>query len=219
MDPEFWQSRWRDNDIGFHQPHIHQMLADHWPSLELRKDARVFVPLCGKSRDMVWLVTQGHSVVGVDLADIAVRDFFAEQALTPEVSNVGTLTCHAADPYQLLVGDIFDVAPDLDAPFDAAYDRAALVALTAEQRQRYATHLATLMPPSSKVLLITLDYPAGELQGPPFAVTPDEIMQLFSDTFDIRCLEDRDGLEASANLKSRGVTRLNERATLLVRKP
>ena len=55
MDPDFWQQRWREGQIGFHQDAPTPLLLKHWASLDLPTGAKVFVPLAGKSRDMAWL--------------------------------------------------------------------------------------------------------------------------------------------------------------------
>ena len=59
------------------------------------------------------------------------------------------------------------------------YDRAAFIALPPAMRQRYVLQLKALFS-SATLLLISLEYPEGEKQGPPFAVFPDEIAALFS---------------------------------------
>lgn len=219
VDANFWHERWAADDIGFHQPHIHDQLQRFWPALGLDAGAHVLVPLCGKSRDMVWLAGKGHAVSGVELSEIAITSFFDAQSLTPRITTDGAFTRYAAGPYSLFKGDMFAFDPGHERPIAACYDRAALVALPADLRKKYAATLARIMPAGSKTLLIALDYPAGEIDGPPFAVTPAEIDDLFGAAFDITCLEHRDGLAASANLKARGVTRLDERAYLLVRRP
>src|SRR5581483_5146601 len=86
MEPQFWLERWEKSEIGFHQQEINRALMSRWPALGLPRGATVFVPLCGKSRDMVWLRDQGHSVLGIEFIRIAVRDFFAENGMTPKIS-------------------------------------------------------------------------------------------------------------------------------------
>jgi thiopurine S-methyltransferase len=80
VDPDFWLDKWRHNEIGFHQAQPHPALAKYWPLLGLARNSRVFVPLAGKSPDLVWLATAGHQVVGIELSPIAVAQF---RTLTP----------------------------------------------------------------------------------------------------------------------------------------
>ena len=49
-----------------------------------RDGLSVFVPLCGKTLDMVWLCQQGHTVVGCELSEIAALDFFKENSIPYE---------------------------------------------------------------------------------------------------------------------------------------
>jgi len=78
MDPQFWHERWQRNETGWHQREINAHLQDFWPQLQQPAGGRVLVPLCGKSRDLLWLRAQGHAVLGVEISPIAVREFFAE---------------------------------------------------------------------------------------------------------------------------------------------
>ena len=77
MDEQFWQARWAENQIGFHQRETNPYLERYWSQLQLPAGCQVLVPLCGKTLDMLWLAAQGHRVLGVELAERAVEDFFA----------------------------------------------------------------------------------------------------------------------------------------------
>ena len=79
MQPDFWHQRWSENQIGFHQSAPTPLLLKHWPTLGIAPGAQVFVPLAGKSLDMAWLASQGHRVLGVELSQLAVEQFFATE--------------------------------------------------------------------------------------------------------------------------------------------
>ena len=217
MDRDFWEQRWQQRDIGFHQPHVHEQLKKLWPPLNLPRGSAVFVPMAGKSRDMIWLATQGHRIIGVELSDIAVREFFTEGRQTPARTSVVNFEISSAGPFSLYCGDFFDMRAEALSDVAAVYDRAALIALPATLRKRYAETLARILPRDAIIFLIGLDYPEHEISGPPFSVARQEIEQLFGETFDVAVLEARDGLAASPNLQKRGVTRLQETSYLLRR--
>lgn len=218
MDAQFWLERWHKNEIGFHAPDVQAALKAHWPKLDVAKGARVLVPLCGKSLDMVWLAGQGHEVVGAELSEVALKGFIAEQMLTyVTTEDVDGFKVFDSGPYELWRGDFFALdAREVRAA--AAYDRAALVAMPPEMQTRYAAKMAELLPAGAKVLLIGLDYDPKEMQGPPFNIPQPRVHGLFGQYFDITALEARDGLTKSEHLKSRGVTWLEEASYLLVRK-
>ena len=218
MDPAFWHDRWQRQDIGFHQAHIHDLLKRYWPGLGLAKGSTVFVPLCGKSRDMVWLADQGHRIIGAELSEIAIDQFFADGGLKPTVTRQHNFTVKSAGPYALMCGDIFQLTPDSLRDVAAVYDRAALIALPPDMRARYAATLSNLVPRNVPVLLISLDYNEHESVGPPFPVPQAHIDDLFAAHFTITLLESRDALPTSENMRKRGVTRLDETAYLLRRK-
>ncbi|KAM7294403.1 thiopurine S-methyltransferase [Ixodes scapularis] len=51
-----------------------------------KEDAQVFVPLCGKAVELKWFYDKGHRVVGVEVVEAPVREFFDENALPCEES-------------------------------------------------------------------------------------------------------------------------------------
>ncbi|HIQ40127.1 MAG TPA: thiopurine S-methyltransferase [Sulfurivirga caldicuralii] len=181
MDQSFWMARWRQGQTGWHLSHPNPLLVKYWDALTLPPGAQVFVPLCGKSEDMVWLAQQGYRVLGNELCQQAVAAFFAERGLEPtrEALNHQQIRWQAG-PYTLIEGDFFRLTPTLTAQVAAVYDRAALVALPPPQRAQYARALRQLVPAGSGYLLISLEGPVAEQVGPPFSVPEREIRRLFA---------------------------------------
>lgn len=217
MDPQFWHDRWRQNQIGFHQPAVNDHLQRFYPDLGLAPGAAVFVPLAGKSLDMLWLRGQGHAVIGVELSPIAVHAFFAENGWTVQSGREGAFEVCAAEGVRLLCGDFFDLAPAQLAGVSAVYDRAALIALPADMRARYVEHLVRVLPPDAPMLLVTLEYPPADMQGPPFSVSEAEVRSLYEPRFDVRPLATVDRLPDEPRFREKGVRRLEEKAYLLRR--
>ncbi len=212
MNPDFWHERWQNNQIGFHQDDINPYLVRYWPELGMDTTGRILVPLCGKSRDMIWLLDQGYSVVGVEISPIAVEAYFAENNMTPTVTRQVHCSRWKFDDLELLCGDIFAIDRRDIGEVTAVYDRAALIALPPDMRPRYATHLADLLGDASRGLLITLEYDPSEMTGPPFPVSDAEVEQLFRDRYGIERLCSTDVLEANQRFREQGVTRLTEQA-------
>lgn len=196
MEPEFWLEKWASDRIGFHEPAPHPLLRSYWSALEVAPAARVFVPLCGKSLDMRWLHDAGHTVLGVELSAIAVRDFFAERGLHPTLTDCGPFVVHRAARYSLLCGDAFALDAHALGQVDAIYDRAALIALPAPLRAAYATLLDRLCAPGTPLLLITVSYAEARIEPPPFVVEEAELETLFGAAWSIERLA-----EAAAEVK------------------
>ena len=130
MEPQYWHQRWTEGRTGWHREEFNPHLEAHWPRLNVPPQARVFVPLCGKSRDLLWLAGEGHRVVGVELSEIAARAFFAEAGLSPQVTELGGgFTRYAVDEIEILCGDFFGLTPERLGGIEAVYDRASLIAL------------------------------------------------------------------------------------------
>ncbi len=181
MDPEFWLERWRNGHLGFHQGETNRALMSHWPALDAPSGSRVFVPLCGKSLDMVWLAGQGHAVVGAELSEIAVTAFFEILERSPEVREEAGFTVYTSGPYEIWCGDYFALPPEVTADIGAIYDRASLIALPPEMRPAYATQMSALNTSGAPALLLTIEYDQAIVAGPPHSVGRDEVDRLFSD--------------------------------------
>ena len=191
MQPDFWHQRWSDNQIGFHQSTPTPLLLKHWPTLGIAPGAQVFVPLAGKSLDMAWLASQGHRVLGVELSQLAVEQFFAEHRLRPDIHETKYGRHYVANGIELICGDAFALDADALRECTAVFDRAALIALPPDLRLRYARALYPRLPADSRGLLVTLEYPQHERAGPPFSVPEDEVEALFGRDWTIDLLERR----------------------------
>lgn len=211
MDRQFWHERWKRREIGFHQFDIHWALKRHWRETSRRDAGRVLVPLCGKSLDLRWLARQGHEVTGIELSGQAIEQFFEDWGRQPERSPADSFTYWRADGVELVEGDFFDYVTDM--PFDLFYDRAALVALPREMRPAYLDHLKTLLAGNARGLLVTFEYDQAETDGPPFAVTGNELLDYSGLCFEL--LERREALTDHPGFAERGLSGLHECAWLV----
>lgn len=175
MDAGFWHQVWQQDQLGFQLEEAHPLLCAHFCALPIAD--RIFVPLCGKSPDLRWLAQHCH-VIGAELSAIACRDFFRESGLMAAKSVVAAFQLWQATKYQLWQGDFFQLPAAAVEHCQLIYDRAAMIALPAAMRLQYAKQLQTLFP-TATMLLISLEYPEEEMQGPPFAVFGSELRLLF----------------------------------------
>jgi thiopurine S-methyltransferase len=217
MDIPFWHERWKQNEIGFHQAGFNSHLQEFWPSLGLKPESRVFVPLCGKSRDLLWLRAQGHGVLGVEVSPIAVSDFFKENRLTPQITRRESFEVWEADGLTVLCGDFFALTPEWLKNVQAVFDRASLIALPPEMRARYAAHMASILPRDTSILLVTMEYPAQAMQGPPFSVGENEVRALYEKHFRVASLLRKDILTENPRFRERGLASLHEHVYRLER--
>ena len=179
MDQEFWHTKWRANEIGFHQAEIHPLLLTCWPKLKLARGSRVLVPLCGKSQDLRWLLDAGFDVLGIELSELAVTAFFAENDLRPVLDSCGPFRRYQVARLCILCGDFMQARAE-DIGYSAAvYDRAALIALRPPLRREYVSILSGLLGVGGKGLLICVDYPRGSVTPPPFIVEATELNELY----------------------------------------
>lgn len=211
-DPEFWHSKWASNQIGFHLDDVNPLLIEHWHRTEPKREDKIFVPLCGKSEDLVWLATKHNQVHGVELSSIAVRSFFAEHFYTPLVIQLNAHhELYQFDELSIYTGDYFTAPVET---YDIVYDRAALVALPEEMRKEYVERLKSLLNPGGRILLVTLDYEQHEMAGPPFSVPQEEIEQLFAE-FSVERLHQDSANAQHPKRAKKGLSRFAEEVWLI----
>lgn len=198
MDKNYWIGRWKRGETGWHQSEVEPRMIDYFSILP---STRVFVPLCGKSLDLKWLLTHGHEVVGVELSEQASREFFQENSIPFQEDKVGPFNRFRGDRITIFNGDYFDLEPGYLGSFNSVYDRAALIALPAEIRGRYTQKMLQLIGETRqsaafRFLQIVLERTPHDLTGPPFSVPGSEIEKLYGSYFAIECLS-REKVEMS----------------------
>ena len=221
MDMAFWLERWSRGEAGFHQQHVNPYLGYYYgelgPPAEKRSKLRVFVPLCGKSKDLWWLQQNGYDSVGVECSELAVQQFFDEQQLEYSKRQMNQHVSYKSDRLEILLGDFFTLQADDIGNISDIFDRASLIALPIEMRGEYVNKITDLQKTGTRTLLITLTYPQNEMDGPPFSVSEEEVNELYSDNFRIEKLAAKDILEDEPRFKQRGLTKLTETAYKLTR--
>ena len=188
MEPSFWRDKWAQNSIGFHRAEANPLLVEHFHVLNTPQ--RVLIPLCGKTRDIAWLLEQGHQVVGVELVEMAIVQLFEELDVDPTIAQTTNHKHYSAPNLDIFVGDVFDVDAATIGPIDAIYDRAALVALPQEMRDRYTRHMVEVTN-NAPQLLITFIYDQSLMSGPPFSISEQEVTRQYSDHYQLTSLHNK----------------------------
>jgi thiopurine S-methyltransferase len=187
MDGSFWHRKWEQNEIAFHERETNPLLVTYFDDLSLPEGSRVFLPLCGKTLDIHWLLSHGYRVAGSELSKIAVEQLFSELGVEPDITVIGQVGRYSSNNIDIFVGDIFGLSRSVLGQIDAIYDRAALVALPEPPRDRYAAHLIDITDRAPQ-LLISYDYDQRLLDGPPFAVSNEEVRRHYRDSYDLKLL-------------------------------
>lgn len=188
MDAAFWHQKWEANEIGFHEGEANRLLVKYFNALSLAEGRRVFVPLCGKTLDIAWLLSNGFRVAGAELVESAIEQLFSDLGIEPEISEVGEVKRYSAKNIDIFVGDIFAVSSEILGSVDAIYDRAALVALPEEIRRRYTGHLMEISDRTPQ-LLLTFEYDQSVMDGPPFSISNEEVIQHYGDRYELTLME------------------------------
>ena len=188
-----WINRWENNKIGWHAEQVNRHLIKYLDKFDLLTGESIFVPLCGKTNDMLFLLEKDLKVIGVEMSNLAIEQFFSENQLDYVVSKIDKFVLYEGDGIKLYCGDFFDLKSKHLENVKALYDRASLIALNEELRQKYVKHLNDIIGIGASILLLTLNYPQHQRSGPPFAVNKEEVDQLCNGSFDIQelyCIED-----------------------------
>lgn len=191
MNPDFWHQRWKNNEIGFHLSEANPLLVNYFNTMSLDKGSRLFIPLCGKTHDIAWLLSQGYCVAGAELSEIAVTQLFADLGFVPNMLIQGSITHYSADRLDIFVGDIFELTAAALGKVDAVYDRAALVAMPQKMRVQYTSHLL-LLTNHAPQLLISYEYDQQLMNGPPFSISHKEVKEHYTHVFELILLIEQD---------------------------
>ncbi|MGD8526157.1 MAG: thiopurine S-methyltransferase [Thioalkalispiraceae bacterium] len=218
MEAAYWHNRWENDLVGFHLDDVNPYLQKYWPVLDIQPGQQVLVPLCGKSLDMLWLAGQGYQVMGVEISPVAVERFFDDNGLVPEKSRDGDFEVWQSGDIRIYCGDFFALSSEMVCDIDAVYDRASLVALPRDMRQQYADHIQQLFSKGVPTLLVSLNYDQNCMQGPPFAVSEDEVQDLYRFRFQHRKLCSCDVLANNDRFREKGLRELLESVYLLTPK-
>ena len=211
QEQQQWWVRWQEGRIGFHLPEVNPLLIRHVHSLATdahpNERSCILVPLCGKSKDLIWLQSHFHKVIGVELVPQAVEAFFEENQITPTYSLRDSFATYLHDNLALLQGDIFQMSSKYleDHPIQAIFDRASLIALPDKLRKNYVALLRSLGSCNTKLLLVTLAYEEGMISGPPHSIPENKIFELFAFATNIELLEKQDILPESPNFQKAGL--------------
>ena len=187
MDASFWLQKWENNNIAFHRSEANPVLVKYFKEIASVQGNRVFVPLCGKTLDIAWLLSHGYRVAGAELIEMAIEQLFAELGMEPTISGVGGVKHYSAKNIDIFVGDIFNVSSKILGPVDAIYDRAALVALPEATRHRYTAHLIEITNKAPQ-LLVSYEYDQTLMAGPPFSISHEEVNQHYKDSYNLTLL-------------------------------
>lgn len=209
MDTDYWKSRWQRGETGWHRDEVMPLLQKHWPTLHAQAGSNVLVPLAGKTLDMPWLAAQGHRVLGIEISAQGIAEFFADLRVRDTIEETADGLLHRAGDIAILEADAFNVSAASLSAIRHVYDRAALIALPPTLRRQYVDTLYARLPAGTNALLITLEYPQHEKDGPPFSVSEDEVHLLFSPAWDVTLLERRDILAQQPGFVAEGVSDLH----------
>lgn len=194
---------WDEDRIGFHKDQVNEKLAQNFPQENLQGKT-VFVPLCGKSKDMMWFKEQGMQVIGNELSEKGVKDFFKENNLEFTVKKISaSMKLYRSETIEIYQGDIFELPKFGEV--DYIYDRASMIALPPELRKQYAEKLIELFKERFCLFLITMEYNQDIMPGPPFSVPQKEVEDFYKD-FKIEVLYRENGAQEHFKKTGRTIT-------------
>jgi thiopurine S-methyltransferase len=200
MKHEFWTDKWSEGTLGFHEAEVHANLLAHAERFLGDGSRRVLVPLCGKSVDMPWLEAQGHSVVGIEFVEKAVKSFFAEQERDYRVEDRDGAPAFVDGKLTVLQSDFFSVRSTQTGAIDRVWDRAAIVAIEPNRRGEYVSKLRELAP-GATLLLNCLSYDPAVMDGPPWTISEGDVRKLFGS--EVELVDERDVID-KVPFKERG---------------
>lgn len=217
MKNEFWIHKWQNNQTGFHKSEVHPLLIEYIDKLNISKGDTVFVPLCGKSLDLLWLNSQGFKVVGIELSELAIEQLFSENNLTYNKSKQGVFNVYTFENIKIYQGDFFEFCQEFTKDVKAVYDRAALIALPDGLVEKYVDKMYKLLPQASKIILVTLELirTATDALGPPFSFSDEKTRGLFGQYCSVELLQTENIIKRESGFQKLGCEYVYERVYLI----
>ncbi len=162
-DIEFWDSRYRANQVPWDFHGIPPTLAQWLPTIP--NPGRVLIPGCGSAYEVRLFAAHGWDVLAIDFSPAAVQR--ARAPLGPLGSNV-------------ILADFF-THPFPPAGFDLVYERTFLCALSPARWPDYARRISDLLKPRAKLAGFFLY--GQEDDPPPYPITEPGIQSLLTPRF------------------------------------
>ena len=201
--PGYWKKRWMDNKIGWQRVAVHKFLVKYVHELTGgRTNLRVFVPLCGKSIDMLWLAERGHNIVGVEVVKQPIESFFEENNLSFSVEKVKLAA--AVDPVDVYKSvekkitifccDLFLLSEeDVGGRFDAIWDRGSLSAMQPavdNRGKRYTAKIHSLLAADGNCMVEShLYYGVDRGKNTPASISDELRNEIYGENFVLKELE------------------------------
>ncbi|XP_078380927.1 putative thiopurine S-methyltransferase [Oculina patagonica] len=160
-----------------------------------RSHLRIFVPLCGKTPDMLWLAEQGHAITGVEASARYITAFFRDSKLQYTMNSRKITADKKANVYvakgkdiTLYNCDIFDFSfEESGGQFDAIWDQSAMPvinAMGAERLKEYTSLMQSCLKPDGRHMVEICKHGAN-------FVTGEMLKSMVGDKSDVRYIGTR----------------------------
>lgn len=181
MEAQFWFDSWEQggSKTSFHRPDLHPYVTEYCTP-EFLAGKRILIPLCGKTNEIAWFQQYADHVIGVELVQTAIQQYFDEhpQAYTKDGNR------YEAERLTIINDDLFSLTVEDVGYIDFVYDRASLIAFPLDMRMEYLSKMDALTPIGCQTMLITLEY-FPLLQEPPFSVDFEAVQNYYEENHQI----------------------------------
>jgi len=163
--PSFWEENYRSGrtgwDLGMPTP-VFQRLAESGKF----PPGKMLVICAGRGYDARLFARLGFNVTAVDFAEEAVKEM--QTLVEPDISM------------EVMQADLFDLPVFMSEEFDYILEYTCFCAIDPQRRADYIHSVSSLLKPGG--IYIALAFPiGGRTGGPPFVVTPDELVEPLSE--------------------------------------
>lgn len=116
----------------------HPKLIQHFNALTNGSpNLKIFVPLCGKSKDLPYLLSLGHTVFGIEYVAQAIEELQKENNIEMEFDPVTSVYSTSDGKLKIFNGDFFQCPIENFGPFDAIWDRGSFGSFDFSLREDY----------------------------------------------------------------------------------
>lgn len=203
---QYWLDRWQNNDVGFCQESPNEFLVKHFSKLNINDSSICLIPMCGCSIDMLYFLSKGVKVVGIELSEKAVLSFFSQNNIKHDVIQGDDYKLYKGNNIEIYVADIFNLPKIANLlTFDIWYDRGAYIALPNNLRAKYAKMMLQVCSDKTQILLLVMEHDKKS-QTPPFSVSQAELIKNFSPYIEFKLIDSKQRDNIPDYRKAEGMT-------------
>jgi len=170
---EDWQRHYDENDLGWDLGQVAPPFVSLFEN-NIIVPSKTLVPGCGRGHEVVFLAENGFDVTAIDYS-------------TGAVNHLNSVIKNRQLKSRVLLQNFFELDSTHDGLYDLLIEQTFFCAISPNQRPLYIETVVRALKKGG--MIAGLFYHTGQEGGPPFNTTREDIINHFSEFFEIKKLD------------------------------